>query len=409
MHSHAIAEIGYRKRNGGQVCDMCGLWENSCAPERYCEDTKSDSYGGITFGPAIGTGRMTIGQLCTDCIMMQTCSSCNKFYCHNCVFSQEDNVNPLMANIVPHEYVTHMRMKCDLHLPECDECLDRGIDSDEDDDTSEGLPGRGDIVSGLFECDECCDGICLKCEAPFGTKTLTDAFGGMGLREALAHTKVHSDIEFKMMAEIPFHKTDYRHLKALKGVHELASITTIRLFEKCQGCFTELCMDCIRKDRREIKHYTGPFKHPLNFSWYEVCIVCQARYCGECTLKYMNDCKSCDVWICDECDMREVYSTPVFLFDDCHGGKCPDLVYSDLEGCWEETGEDGKIVSWDGTVKERYREEEVGTAQPVGTFEQDVSSWPGQTAPVHLTDFIPDEDDYDEDNEEDNEEHNEEE
>ena len=87
LHTHCVAEVGRRRDNGGGTCTNCGLWEDMPSPPAFRESGPVTDIGGIRIGKPIGTGRIAIGSLCSNCVVNMTCESCNAYaFCSHPLF-----------------------------------------------------------------------------------------------------------------------------------------------------------------------------------------------------------------------------------------------------------------------------------------------------------------------------------
>lgn len=344
LHTHSLAEVGARRMEGGQRCHVCGLWEDSASPHGFDESDDSGDGGGnsddddgddITFdiagrrtGPGIGEGRISVGNLCQECRQMQTCDGCQKFVCHNCLFS-DWNAEPNPCMIVDPSELEHLRFVCSAHGGECVDCMDASA-------------GR------YFECEECDNSFCLRCEPPSGAKVTTDVYGGeLAFVAAAANTAPPSATFARKTAYVrsrlcllkPFKVTVNQSPDDLNGLKTLAEI---HLFEICDGCDSAICFECISRF-----HPRGNESIRKNISVYARCSRgCGRVFCSECEARTVFKCRFCDACVCDLCLWEHrAYGTPGLGGDWCREPGCLEksglVDFRGLQGPWED-GWDGK-------------------------------------------------------------------
>ena len=165
LHTHSLAEVGARRTQGGQPCHVCGLWGGSASRDKFCDGDGDDDDDDIAFkiggrrtDPAIGEGRISVGNLCRECREMQACDGWQKFVCHNCLFA-DWNAYPSPYIAVDPSQVEHLRFVCSAHGGECGDCMDASA-------------GR------YIKCEDCNNSFCLRCEPPSGAKLATDVYDG---------------------------------------------------------------------------------------------------------------------------------------------------------------------------------------------------------------------------------------
>jgi hypothetical protein len=327
LHTHSLAEINARRMERGQVCYLCGLWEDIRAPQILCASEQTTELGNVFSGPGIGNGRQSIGSLCCDCRRMLTCIRCNKFYCHNCCFANPTVQNPLMSEPPRLDHIRYICTEFD-HGPECLDCVSTG-------------------QQNYFQCDTCSTGYCLRCMPPSGLRCATTLFGGSmdiseqdnpvgGLRmkysktTALSHNKLATFAAFKP-----------RRSQSLSLPSTIYTVGEAFLFEYCDGCDRALCSDCVSTTDtlvEEFKFYRQTASH------YLVCSQgCGRRFCGNCR-DAITVCLSCkEQGICDQC-LWERILTGLPSFSNrwwCRAAKCRAnrdniAMLDDLHGPWED-------------------------------------------------------------------------
>ena len=333
LHTHSLAEVGARKTAGGQVCYVCGLWENSPAPNVPGEQRlDTNDIGGYVTGPGIGEGRMSIGSLCVDCQEFMTCGVCGKFICQNCMFGDPSGpANPFSIGLPDLE---HVRMVCTQpgHSPECIDCV----------------ASRSDLY---FECEECGGGTCLRCYPPNGKRIRTNLFGGTLDMTEQDSTQEGMHIPYSKTWPITSHRVG--HLKAFQAgaaqnaddVLQLVVVEESYIFEYCDGCNTASCTDCMAK-HGEIMSNPGEFFARPSASLWTICGAgCGRVFCESCIEDPATilKCQTCDRWECNKCMKHRIYFGVPDGMDGtwCDGPKCcqgPTFQgkLADLVGPWEE-------------------------------------------------------------------------
>lgn len=336
LHTHSLAEIGIRQGMGGTKCHHCNLWESAPAYDLYHDDydgppdlTPTMTIGGITTGASIGRGRYSIGSLCYDCRMMQTCTQCERFVCHNCVFSDPTGpTNPHVATD-PTE-IHHLRFTCEQgHGAECHDCTSIGSQM-------------------YFECDECATGRCLRCNNPTGLRTATDLYGG-SMEVYDASDPNDGDIKLPYCRKTALVLSRYAALSAFKprtpqipGSDGVVFLAESRMFEYCDACDSALCRECIASFRSK----ATPLVYTRNFpTMYTRCSNnCGRVYCPDCEEEFSYRCKACKTWVCcDDCEWETWYLGAAQ--DGLAGKWCPESgcmskskagALGNLKGPWED-------------------------------------------------------------------------
>jgi len=328
LHTHSLAEIGARTSEGGQCCHVCGLWEGVPSPFEYCDGDEITDLGGIKTGNGIGGGRYSIGNLCIDCRKMQTCGECGKFVCHNCCFANPAAPqNPLMTMDPPE--VQYLKFICEQHGAECVECVSTRPEN-------------------YFECDECGLGLCLRCEPPFGTNITTDLYGGE--MDFMTMSDFDTALKLPYAKKSSFFRSRFCRLKAFKpllpqdpdDMKGLLTLAEARQFEFCDGCDSTICIHCIGKLQA---HRPTPSR-PTTTLYTSCREGCGSVFCEQCEKDFASKCKSCGVYVCDECDWEmTMFDVPHELEKEwCRAPGCMEKAgtskLDDLRGPWED--------GWDG-------------------------------------------------------------
>jgi hypothetical protein len=324
IHTHSLAAIGQRKAEGGRECHVCGLWETSPAPAVFCDGHEIEDFAGIKTGPGIGRGRYSVGNLCPDCIEMQTCAECGVFVCHNCQYPPAGPQNPLIAM-----ENAEIRICCEGegHSPECNDC-----------GTS-----RGDLY---FECHECEIQYCLRCEPPTGKVVVSDAWGG--------DVDLDEDLHLENGKRQPYSSKVLSGLVGYAPEHDPVdddayfTVVDMNMFETCASCDSTVCATCIKRANPGVASPSFLALKSTASLWKGCSTGCGKAYCEHCEANWLDPCcKHCkeSQYMCTDCDTEDV---PVYVHGCLEaGGKtrwCTEkdcmlnsgvLDFDDLKGPWE--------------------------------------------------------------------------
>ncbi|KAI5796618.1 hypothetical protein EDC01DRAFT_629414 [Geopyxis carbonaria] len=329
LHTHVLSETGGRRAQAGELCERCGLWEDEPMHEGFLISNVTHTVAGVTTGAGIGPGRGTMGSLCPDCVVAQTCISCKRFTCHNCLFPEEtQGENPLVDYEAP-VVVPTWYCEQNSHGPYCADCIAKNED--------------------FFRCSTCKDpdGItCLKCFSPNGVLGMCSVFGD----------EIADDPAMCKVTPLATHPVG--RLLAVSGLNKwfaeqgvIAEEDTVvsehRTFEICANdrCRKMTCLKCNIKDREQVE--------------YDQCIGCHRRFCGSCDVR-LTVCGACGnkkSILCKWCRNRSTWTVDdnhTVCLSRCRSVDCAREIIetrlAELKGPWEETGdEDGDTDPGDDT------------------------------------------------------------
>ncbi|RPB02417.1 hypothetical protein L873DRAFT_1787777 [Choiromyces venosus 120613-1] len=180
LNTHCVAEIGRRRKMGGRACSNCGLWEDKYSSRLQRGTTPVKNIGGVLTGDSIGIGRISVGNLCVECISNMTCISCNayanptprlkiywlcrtysfvtRFFCGSCLFRVTPEL-PRIPTAVEFPHLGFLSIICTegAHGPYCQVCAEKHLEvcgqCDEEVCTTCLNPGGLDIVTNMFGCE----------------------------------------------------------------------------------------------------------------------------------------------------------------------------------------------------------------------------------------------------------------